>query len=67
MSLAFRCQICDREPQWTIDRRGDAVVSWACGNDLAAVCDDLQRDYEVTELVVRLFGKLPARSAGRAA
>jgi hypothetical protein len=38
---------------WRLDRRGDAVVSWACPADLSTVLDRLQRDWEVTEVVVR--------------
>jgi hypothetical protein len=29
------------------------VISWACDTHLAEVCERLQRDREVTELVVR--------------
>ena len=41
-----------------VTRRGDGVVSWACPQHLAAVCDGMQRDDEVTELVVVLVAKL---------
>ncbi len=54
MSLAYCCEICDAaDPHWTIMRRGDVVVSWACDDHLAIVCERLQRDFEVTELIVR--------------
>lgn len=55
---AYHCEICgQREPTWTITRRGDAAVSWACDPHLATVAHRLQRDWEVTELVVRLRPK----------
>lgn len=56
MSLAVHCQVCDAaDPRWSLLRHGDAVVSWACdtGNCLSLVAVSLQRDWEVTELVVR--------------
>lgn len=52
MSRAFRCEVCDGDPTWRISRRVDAVVSWACDEDLYTVCHRLQRDWEVSELVV---------------
>lgn len=52
MSDAYRCEICDELPQWTILRRGDVIVSWACPQHLSDVCSRLQRGWEVTELVV---------------
>ena len=58
MSVAFRCEVCEIEPLWRLLRRGDAVVSWACGQHLSQVCDRLQRDWEVTELVVTSQPKL---------
>jgi hypothetical protein len=58
MSRAFRCEICDGDPTWQITRRGDVAVSWACDTDLGAVCDALQRDWEITELVVVHLAKL---------
>ena len=59
MSFAFCCEVCDQtDPQWRILRRGDAVVSWVCDPHLAQVCDRLQRDFEVTELVVRNAHKM---------
>ena len=39
-------------PLWTIVRTGDVVVSWSCAEHLSAVCEGLQRDFEVTELTV---------------
>lgn len=52
MSLAHRCQICEGDPAWTIVRRGDVVVSWSCSVDLSDVCYSMQRDHEITELVI---------------
>ena len=52
-----RCRMCDGEPHWEIERRGDAVVSWACNDHLAAECDRLQRDWEVTRLSVVHWAK----------
>ena len=59
MSRAFRCgvEVCrELMPDWRIQRRGDAVVSWACDNHLARVCRELQREWEPrTELVVTVY------------
>jgi hypothetical protein len=38
-------------------RIGDVAVSWACDAHLGGVCDGLQRDFEITELVVKLASK----------
>ena len=57
MSYVDRCEVCDGEPMWNITRRGDVVTSWACGPHLSGVCDAMQRDFEVTELVVVHFAK----------
>ncbi len=57
MSRAFRCEVCDGPHDWRITRCGDAALSWACNPHLAAVCTKLQRDWEVTELVVVLAAK----------
>jgi len=54
VSLYLHCEVCDAaDPHWTIMRTGDVVTSWACDEHLAAVCERLQRDSEVTELTVR--------------
>ena len=59
MGRAYACEVCDTDrPTWTVTRRGDAVVSWACDPHLAEVAHRLQRDWEVTELVVRLAPKV---------
>lgn len=52
MSRAYRCEVCDGEPMWSITRIGDVATTWACPNDLSAACDRMQRDFEVTELRV---------------
>lgn len=56
---AYACEVCGTDrPHWTITRRGDAVVTWSCDAHLAEVAHRLQRDWEVTELVVRSALKL---------
>jgi hypothetical protein len=57
VSAAFRCEVCEAEPLWRILRRGDAVVSWACPEHLSQICDRLQRDWELTEVVVTNHAK----------
>lgn len=52
MGGAFRCEVCGTEPRWRVERIGDAVVTWACILDLAEVCRRLQRDGELTTLMV---------------
>lgn len=50
---AYCCEVCDdADPHWHIMRRGDVVVSWACDDHLSTVCERLQRDFEVTTLLV---------------
>jgi hypothetical protein len=56
--MAYHCAECGVGAAWRVTRRGDGVVSWACPQHLAAVCDGMQRDDEVTELVVVLVAKL---------
>ena len=53
---AYRCAICDGDPRWRLDRTGDATVSWACDSHLPAVCDQMQRAFEVTQITVRRSG-----------
>jgi hypothetical protein len=61
-TLACCCEVCDADdPRWHIMRRGDVVVSWACDSHLAGVCEGLQRDHEVTELIVTDSRKARAR------
>jgi hypothetical protein len=53
MSRAYCCEACDdADPRWNLTRRGDVVTSWACDAHLATVAGRLQRDHEVTKLVV---------------
>jgi hypothetical protein len=53
MSLAYCCEVCDdADPRWNLTRRGDVATSWACDAHLATVSDRMQRDHEVTKLVV---------------
>jgi hypothetical protein len=72
VSVASRCEICSaREPHWTVLRRGDVAVTWACDEHLAVACGNLQRDFEVTELVVTDYPRAceragPSRIAGDA-
>lgn len=54
MSYAFRCEVCDADPpHWRITRIGDVVLTWACDAHLAVICERLQRDFEITELIVQ--------------
>ena len=57
MSAAFRCEVCSVEPAWRLLREGDAVVTWACPPHVSAVLDELQRDHEVTRVVVSSYTK----------
>ena len=55
---AYCCEVCDNaDPHWYIMRRGDVVVSWACDSHLSEVCERLQRDREVTTLLVTDYRK----------
>lgn len=49
---AYRCGECDGQALWRLTRRGDVAVDWACSEHFSVVALDLQRDHEVTELVV---------------
>lgn len=57
---AYRC---GDLPVWSIERRGDAVVSWSCSLHLHEVFRELQRPHERTALVVRVAA-LPAPQSG---
>ena len=53
MSRSYCCEACDVPgAHWMLTRRGDAVVTWSCDTHLAQVTEGLQRDHEVTEVVV---------------
>jgi hypothetical protein len=54
---AFRCEICGIDPLWSITRRGDVAISWACPEHMSQVCSALQRDHEITQLVVTHMAK----------
>ena len=60
---AYRCGDCGDLPVWSIERRGDAVVSWSCCLHLHEVCRELQRPHERTTLVVRV-AVLPTDQSG---
>lgn len=49
---AYCCPVCLADGCWYLLRYGDAVVSWACDDDLAAVLRAMQRDFEQTEVMV---------------
>ncbi len=49
---AHRCGECDAEPMWSLVRKGDVVCNWACSEHFNEVALFLQRDHEITELVV---------------
>lgn len=52
------CETCDDpDPHWEIVRIGDVIVTWACDGHLAAACERLQRDSEVTRLTVEDYRK----------
>lgn len=54
MSRAYACEVCDTlDPHWSVARIGDAVITWACDAHLVVTCERLQRDHEVTGLVIR--------------
>ncbi len=64
---AGHCEVCGCDtPTWRVLRRGDAVVSWGCDDDIYAVLHRLQRAWEVTELVVTNSVKLRERNAVQA-
>jgi hypothetical protein len=58
--MAYHCVECGAGAAWRVTRRGDGAVSWACPQHLPAVCDGMQRDDEINELVVILVAKLLA-------
>jgi hypothetical protein len=50
---AFCCEECDdSDPLWRLTRQGDVVTSWACAAHVSLVCDRLQRDWEITQIIV---------------
>ncbi len=65
VSYAFRCEVCDADPHWRVTRVGDVVLAWACDEHLAVACERLQRDFEVTKLVVQDSRKMRERAQAR--
>lgn len=54
MSLAYCCEVCGGwRPKWRLERRGDAVIMWACNMHLLVTIVKMQRKDEETEIVVR--------------
>ena len=52
---ANSCSACSGPPRWYLLRRSDAVATWACNQHLDLVLEDLQREWETTEVVVSPF------------
>lgn len=50
--FAYRCAECDGEALWSIERVGDVAHTWACEQHFTKVALYMQRDHEVTELIV---------------
>ncbi len=57
---AFQCESCNGRASWRLLRVGDAAVTWACHEHLAAAALRLQRAHEKTELRVALNSTHPA-------
>lgn len=53
MTPPYHCEVCICPADWRIDREGDAIVTWSCDGHLAVIFTELQRDHEVTRLIVR--------------
>jgi hypothetical protein len=53
----YLCATCNSEPMWTLTRQGDVATSWACPEHLSEVAEGLQRDTEITRLIVTLSAK----------
>ena len=52
---AYRCYVCAEMPEWNLDRVGDAVCTWACGEHLQTTMRAMQRPWEVSEIRVHPF------------
>ena len=52
MTRPSRCEFCSGPPGWRLERYGDAVVTWACNEHLAAVAHMLQRPERQTMLTL---------------
>ncbi len=55
--VPLRCAECDHAAFWTIARKGDAAISWSCSDHFSTVALHMQRDHEITELVVKHTSK----------
>lgn len=54
MSEYLRCETCGALPKWTLERVGDAVITWSCADHLDGIAQRLQRSWETTKLVINL-------------
>lgn len=52
---AYRCYVCAEWPEWSLERVGDAVCTWACGEHLQTAMRAMQRPWEVSEIHVHPF------------
>lgn len=52
---AYRCYVCAVVPEWSLERVGDAVCTWACGRHLQTTMREMQRPWEVSEIHVHPF------------
>lgn len=52
------CEACGASYDWQVERKGDAERTWACSVHLHQVCVAMQRDWEITVLVVRARGAI---------
>lgn len=52
---AYRCGICQEPYTWTVERLGDAAITWACAMHLHPVCIGMQREFEKTQLTVTFY------------
>lgn len=47
-----RCERCDGLPDFRIERRGDAVVTWACIEDAGIILNTMFRVDRTDEIIV---------------
>lgn len=66
MSPTRQCEICDAAPRWTI-RRTDGAMAWSCARHVSKVCEGLQRDWEMTEVVLTDYQRAIKRAGAWAA
>jgi hypothetical protein len=55
VNYAYRCYVCAVMPEWNLERVGDAVCTWACGEHLQTTMRAMQRPWEVSEIRVHPF------------